>query len=247
MYTLSLLLVAFAVSLDGFGVGVTYGLRQLKIPVRSILVIALCSAATVLLSMQLGAWLARFLATSWAEAIGAFILIGIGIFSIWQVRRSHEDSRENESPQAGQKQGVLNPVPARDAHTVATDPTASADQTKSANQSVLRIEMKRLGLVIQILKSPSAADVDKSGVISAGEAAMLGLALSLDSFGAGIGAAMLGFNPWLTAAAVSLFGALFLAAGLHLGFRLSGIRLMHKLNWVPGLLLMVIGIYKLWL
>lgn len=262
MAMLSLVIVAFAVSLDGFGVGVMYGLRQLKIPIRSIIVIALCSAATILISMQIGSWLAGFLPPKWAEGIGAFILIGIGIASLWQVRNAKEDPEI-----ADQEQGY--PAPEKVEHSEPTieghplqhsasgkvspilpprNPQHAETDTKlsGSDQSVLTIEMKRLGLVIQILKTPSAADVDRSGVISASEAAMLGVALSLDSFGAGIGAAMLGFNPWLTAAVISVFGAVFLAAGLHLGFRLSGIRWMHRLNWIPGIMLMVMGLYKLW-
>ena len=36
----SFLLLAFAVSLDSFSVGFTYGLRKLKIPFKAILIIA---------------------------------------------------------------------------------------------------------------------------------------------------------------------------------------------------------------
>ena len=48
--------------------------------------------------------------------------------------------------------------------------------------------------MIQILRKPTVADFDKSGTISAGEA-LLGIALSVDSFGAGIGASLLGMHP----------------------------------------------------
>ena len=40
-----------------------------------------------------------------------------------------------------------------------------------------------------------SADIDKSGVINGIEAVLLGFALSIDAFGAGIGAAILGFSP----------------------------------------------------
>ena len=39
----SVLLLALAVSLDSFGAGLNYGLRNIKIPIGSILIIALCS------------------------------------------------------------------------------------------------------------------------------------------------------------------------------------------------------------
>lgn len=56
-------------------------------------------------------------------------------------------------------------------------------------------EIKSLGIVIHILKKPTRADFDSSGTVTGVEAFMLGAALSLDAFGVGIGAAMLGFSP----------------------------------------------------
>ncbi|MDI5788515.1 hypothetical protein PO124_09275 [Bacillus licheniformis] len=53
--------------------------------------------------------------------------------------------------------------------------------------------MKSLGIVIHILRKPTSADIDKSGIITGIEAFLLGFALSIDAFGAGIGAAALGF------------------------------------------------------
>ena len=51
-------------------------------------------------------------------------------------------------------------------------------------EKVWKLEIASLGLVIQILRKPTVADFDKSGTISAGEALLLGIALSVDSFGA---------------------------------------------------------------
>ena len=76
-------------------------------------------------------------------------------------------------------------------------------------QHVLMIELKRIGIVIQILRTPQMADVDRSGIISASEALLLGIALSLDSFGAGLGAAMIGFSPLLTALVISTASGVF--------------------------------------
>ena len=59
----SLILLAFAVSLDGFGVGVTYGLRRIRIPVLSVVIIALCSGIVVWVSMQIGTLLTRLYVT----------------------------------------------------------------------------------------------------------------------------------------------------------------------------------------
>ena len=48
---LSLILLAFTLSLDSCSVGLTYGLRSVRIPLRSIIIIGMCSAAVMLVSM----------------------------------------------------------------------------------------------------------------------------------------------------------------------------------------------------
>jgi len=110
---------------------------------------------------------------------------------------------------------------------------------------VLRLEIRSFGLVIEILKHPAAADVDRSGTISPGEAAVLGVALSLDAFGAGLGAALIGLSPWVTPAAIGFSSGFFLMAGLTAGARMSGFAWMRRLIFLPGMILIAMGILKL--
>ncbi len=53
-------------------------------------------------------------------------------------------------------------------------------------KTLLNLEVRSLGIVIHILRKPMSADIDKSGVINGIEAVLLGFALSIDAFGAGI-------------------------------------------------------------
>ena len=53
-FSFSLVLLALAVSLDSFSVGFTYGLRKMRIPFKSILIIACCSAVTLMIAMLIG-------------------------------------------------------------------------------------------------------------------------------------------------------------------------------------------------
>ena len=46
--------LAFAVSLDSFGVGTTYGLRKIRIPLVSTVIIAGCSGAVLSMGMCMG-------------------------------------------------------------------------------------------------------------------------------------------------------------------------------------------------
>jgi putative Mn2+ efflux pump MntP len=61
LHVLSLLILAFAVSLDGFGVGVMYGLRKIRIPLGPLAVISMWSGVVIFASMQIGARMSDFM------------------------------------------------------------------------------------------------------------------------------------------------------------------------------------------
>lgn len=112
-------------------------------------------------------------------------------------------------------------------------------------KTIIDFEIKSLGIVIQILRKPMSADFDQSGTINGIEAYMLGLALSLDAFGAGIGAAMLDFSPSILGTAVALMSFLFIYAGLQLGKHFSENSWLQRFAFLPGVLLIIIGIWKI--
>lgn len=118
-------------------------------------------------------------------------------------------------------------------------------QCQENEKTLLNFEIKSLGIVIHILRKPSCADIDKSGAINGVEALLLGLALSLDSFGAGFGAALLGYSPFILCIAVALMSSLFLLMGLRSGRLFSGLSWLEKFTFIPGILLILIGIWKL--
>ncbi|MFC4779638.1 sporulation membrane protein YtaF [Paenibacillus sp. GCM10023252] len=225
----ALLLLAFAVSVDGFGVGITYGLRRIRIPIVSVIIIACCSGTIIWLSMQAGTLLSTYLNPSAARWAGAVILIALGTWGLLQQYR-----RRNNTEPAGTAEEPAAATP----HTEATAAQPNATM-------VVIVELKRLGLVVQILKTPQAADVDRSGSISASEAVMLGVALSLDAFGAGLGAAMVGLPPLITAMLITLSSAIFLLSGMRFGFRFADWRGVKAVSLLPGILLIVMGIMKL--
>ncbi|NEW07669.1 sporulation membrane protein YtaF [Paenibacillus sp. SYP-B3998] len=235
---ISLLILAFAVSLDGFGVGVMYGLRKIRIPLLSIGIISLWSGIIIFSSMQIGVLMSSFMSPLVAQRIGALILIGIGIWALMQMRQ-HKVQEAHEPAESLSLQGDS-------VHVRSTgEPVGQTLDTLQRTKEILNIELKRFGLVIQILRTPSIADVDRSGNISASEATLLGLALSLDAFGAGIGAALIGFVPFLTASVIALSSGIFIAIGLRIGFRYAEMSWMKKLSVLPGCVLIVMGIMKM--
>lgn len=206
----SIILLALAVSLDSFSVGFTYGLRKMRIPFKSIVIIACCSAMTLTIAMSIGHLLQRFLSPVFAEKMGGIILIILGVWVIYQFFRSEKEK------------DIL-----------------------PHEKVIINLEIKSLGLVIHILKKPMSADFDKSGTITGVEAIMLGLALSLDAFGAGIGAVMLGFSPGYLALAVALLSSLLVFLGIKLGSYLSQITWLQRFTFLPGILLIIIGVWKI--
>lgn len=209
-----LFILALAVSIDSFGVGITYGFRKVKIPLSSILIISLASAIMILFSMQIGVWISLLLSPSVAIWVGSIILILLGLWIIIQV--IYQDNKEYEIEY----------------------------ESKKKNNNLISIEIKRLGLVIQILRTPMKADIDRSGKISAIEAVFLGIALSLDAFGAGLGAALIGFQPLETAVIIAGMSGFFIITGIRLGFIFSGVRWLKKFTILPGIIMVIIGVMK---
>ncbi|KQL57747.1 hypothetical protein AN965_08355 [Alkalicoccobacillus plakortidis] len=198
-----------ALSLDSFGVGLTYGMRKIKIPWLSLAFIGLCSGLSILIAMSVGATIAQVISVSVAETIGALILIIIGAWALIETYRPRK-----EPVQRLQKQDI--------------------DFT-----------IKMFGYVIHILRDPAKADMDSSGTVTGREALLLGLALSLDAFGAGIAAALMGFSPIGLALMVAFLSALFVSLGMVGGYRLAHVKWVKRLSFLPGLLLILIGLLKL--
>lgn len=99
--------------------------------------------------------------------------------------------------------------------------------------------------LLQVLKNPLLADLDKSGTINMPEALILGVAVAIDASVAAFALGLAGFPPLLTA---FLFGlAHFLLVGL--GNVLALNKLVYKISdrfvFVPGCILIIVGILRL--
>ncbi|AXI10108.1 sporulation membrane protein YtaF [Oceanobacillus zhaokaii] len=206
LYFTGLLLLVIAVSLDGFGVGVTYGMQKIKVPLRALFIIMVCSGIVLLIAMTTGKVLETLISADTASVLGGVILITLGIFSLVNIIRSKL-----------KKQQVIE-----------TDLNSST-----------------LGDIKKVLSTPDKADLDQSGVISVSEAVLLGFALSLDAFGAGIGASMLGYSPVLTAFLIASMSGLFLFSGMRLGILLAQHQKFQRLTLLPPALLIGLGIVNI--
>jgi putative sporulation protein YtaF len=213
----SMIMLALAVSLDSLSVGVTYGLRKMKFPFRSKMVIALLSGLMLLLSMYVGVFLVLLLPVQVERWMAATILILLGIWAIYNVVRKREDELEN----------------------------IHHHQKSQERMRIWRIRLDRFGIVIQVLKKPTLADLDGSGTISIKEAMLIGIALSMDAFGAGLSASFLGYSPTILALLVSVMNIVFISFGLKAGYKFSKTKAMKKATIIPGTILICLGIAKI--
>ncbi|AVX19887.1 putative sporulation protein YtaF [Carboxydocella sporoproducens DSM 16521] len=203
------ILFAVALSLDGLAAGMAYGLRQIRVPWYSLLIISLASSATLALSLLGGKGLYRFLPAVWAEKIGGLILIGVGIWIFAQRLGSAEERGEKEEA------------------------------------TLVKFRIPGLGLIIQILREPQQADLDRSGVISPVEALWLGVALALDAFAAGIGLGLTDASMWEIPLLVGVTTFIMVGGGLKLGQVCSRLASSRWAAILPGMILVVLGINKL--
>ncbi|SHG43886.1 putative sporulation protein YtaF [Ornithinibacillus halophilus] len=210
LFYTGLLLLVIAVSLDGFGVGISYGMRKIRVPIIALSIIMICSGIVVLTSMTIGSMLGSMISPNTANIIGGGILITLGIFSLINTIRSQIINEENEE----------------------------INQQEDNSET-------RLSELKTVLATPDKADLDKSGTISASEAILLGTALALDAFGAGIGAAIIGYAPLLTAILIALMSGMFLHYGIKLGVILSNSKKMKRMTFVPPAILIALGILNL--
>src|SRR5699024_10436602 len=79
---MSLFSIVFAVSIDGFGVGVTYGMRHIRLTLPALLIIMLASGTIVSLSMTIGHLIRTVISPEITSLFGSSILILLGITAL---------------------------------------------------------------------------------------------------------------------------------------------------------------------
>ena len=84
MELLAIFMFAFAVSTDGFMVGIAYGVKKIRMPIVAMTIIFLASSLAVTIAMTLGKGLASFFNPIVAAHVGAIVLVLIGIYYLLQ-------------------------------------------------------------------------------------------------------------------------------------------------------------------
>ncbi|WP_275402113.1 manganese efflux pump [Shimazuella alba] len=99
----------------------------------------------------------------------------------------------------------------------------------------------------QLLDHPEKADKDNNNVISSKESVLLGIALSLNCFGVGIGGGITGVSPFWSSAVVGFISFGTMIIGVRMGMRLSYSWLNKFASSIAGSLLLGIGLYEIFM
>lgn len=86
-----MLVLAFSLSIDAIGIGLSYGIRKIKIPFSAECVIGAVSFLVIYVSMAFGKFLCGLITENAGEIIGAVILFAIGI---WIISQSLKEQKE---------------------------------------------------------------------------------------------------------------------------------------------------------
>lgn len=106
----------------------------------------------------------------------------------------------------------------------------------------LLLKMKGSPLMVKLCIDDTAADADRSMILSAGEAAVLALASSFDSAATGLSCGCSGMSAAVAFLFTTLCGAAAIILGGITGRKISSLR--HDLSWAGGVLLIVFAIFQ---
>lgn len=95
MNFVSMVMLGIAANLDNLGIGLTYGLRKIKIPLLSNIVIAVLSGVATILSSFAGSTLLHILPCKLCSLLGGVVVSIVGVLTILSLRENVEKKTSN--------------------------------------------------------------------------------------------------------------------------------------------------------
>lgn len=228
---LNCILLAFCVSIDSLSIGLTYGLKNTKISFGAKFVLFFIALIVTFFSIFIGDSICKIFSRNLSTAIGCILLC---IMGLWIIVQAVTNNKEHSG---------ISPYEAFP-QTVPLQKSDFSYMTK--NKKEYHFFIKFLGITVQIIRDPNYSDFNKSNQIEVKEALYLGIALSLDSIGIGIGSSIMGLNSFLFPILVATFQLFFLSFGSYLGKKIKNISNIPENIWsiIAGVLLIFVGISK---
>lgn len=256
---LAVVLFAIAVSVDGFLVGIAQGMRGIKVPVATLIVINVVSGVVVFLSLSTGDYVANRLGLQAAKVIGSGILIILGTVMLKPLsgsRRRNSVSCNMSGTDIDKRDvtGAFETTESSPSSSLNTSNTGSntgesmgesAAVDMIATETVISKIIKTLTMIPKLLAEPVTADLDLSGTLTIDEGFFLGLALAIDALGVGFGAGMAGMSSNLTPVVAGITQGIFVSLGLILGRKMRKTVPSYILEKAPGGILILLGAMRL--
>ena len=108
----------------------------------------------------------------------------------------------------------------------------------------LKFSLFNFRFILSLCANPEAADVDLSKTISPTEAVSLAIALSLDGFAVGFGAALANVNGLAIFLCSLITGMIAVILGCYLGNKIAS-KTKLNLSWLSGVILIILAFSKL--
>jgi putative sporulation protein YtaF len=217
MHLFSIILISLGANLDNLSIGLSYGMRKIRIPIIAIIIISLLSGLFTLISCLAGHLLSDVIPNYFSNIIGGGIIIFVGV---WIITASFlKNKRKIKEDIKNRQEAISSEKP----------PNTEVD-----------------GL-IEIIQDPDKADRDGSGDISIKESILLGIALAINCLATGFGAGMTGVNVYAISAATALFSLITILLGLKIGIWCQKYLSGKKADIISGILLIIIGLYEIFL
>lgn len=212
---LLILAIGIASNLDNAGIGISYGVRKIRISLIPNFMIALMGFLLALLGGLFGNLISLWLTPFICQFISMIVLVSIGVYVLGQQYLA------NHKPEAV---FVFNqPHPKKEA----------LEEGPAEN------------VFFRILRCPEEADWDNSKSIGLTESIILGIALSLNNLAGGFSAGVTNLNILATALVSGLFSFLFISLCASFGLKFAAGRLGEKATIISGIMLILVGLRQI--
>lgn len=124
---------------------------------------------------------------------------------------------------------------------------AVGGDSKKSQHNPQKKSKNALTVSAEILSNSAECDIDRSGVLDHIEAVLVGLALSADSFGAGIGAGVAGRAAFAVPLVCGVFQTIFLCIGEQFARKIGSIKPVRQkyLNLLSGSIMVITAVLRL--
>lgn len=116
---------------------------------------------------------------------------------------------------------------------------------EDVSKTLVNFSLKSLGLTIKIIKEPQVSDINQSGFIEPVEALFVSLALSFDSLSASFSLGLSNLANIYEILLIPIVQFIAISVGNVLAHSLKYLKKFGFANYIPGIVLIFLGVYNL--